>query len=106
MEAAFQAFNNTAPTSSSILGLNGDKDISIQIEVDIEPPEEGLGGLTSEQLERLGLPSHHVHYKTGQEKTRLKEDLEQHKKTKQQERIGHGAELLEPEDIKSVLHSE
>ena len=37
--------------------------ISIQIEVDIEPPEESEGEhLSHDQLERLGLPSKHVHF--------------------------------------------
>ena len=37
--------------------------ISIQIEVDIEPPEESEDErLSDDQLERLGLPSSHVHY--------------------------------------------
>lgn len=40
-----------------------DPGIAIQIEVDIEPPQETE--LSSQQLDRLGLPSHHVHYTAG-----------------------------------------
>ena len=34
--------------------------LAVQIEVDIEPPPSG--GLTDEKLEKLGLPTHHVHF--------------------------------------------
>merc|ERR550532_749588 len=45
--------------------------IAIQIEVDIDPPEEAADGLSREQLERLGLPSHHIHYRAGDAATEL-----------------------------------
>jgi hypothetical protein len=34
--------------------------LAVQIEVDIDPPPSG--GLTDEKLEKLGLPTHHVHF--------------------------------------------
>ena len=34
--------------------------LAVQIEVDIEPPPSG--GLTDEKLEKLGLPTHHLHF--------------------------------------------
>jgi hypothetical protein len=36
--------------------------LAIQIEVDIDPPPSGPGGLSDEKLEKLGLPTHHVHF--------------------------------------------
>ena len=36
--------------------------MSIQIEVDIDPPPRGPNDPSDEELERLGLPTHHVHY--------------------------------------------
>ena len=53
--------------------------------MDIDPPEEAADGLSREQLELLGLPSHHIHYKAGGERAGP----------------GHpvGTELLAPGDI-------
>ena len=31
--------------------------------MDIDPPEEAADGLSRAQLERLGLPYHHIHYR-------------------------------------------
>ena len=39
---------------------------ALQIEVDIEPPVDDEEQLSEEQLTRLGLPAHHVHYRAGQ----------------------------------------
>ena len=66
----FSAFNSSEPATT-------DKPIAIQIEVDIEPPAD-TDGLNGDQLARLGLPAHHVHYRAGQPA---------------------GSELLAPEDI-------
>ena len=63
-----------------------DPNINIQIEVDIEPPTEGEGGLSAQQLEKMGLPSHHVHYTAGGG-------------VRQQQQQPAGAELLAPSDI-------
>ncbi len=38
--------------------------ISVHIEVDIDPPPRGPGDPDDRQLERLGLPTHHVHFST------------------------------------------
>ena len=37
--------------------------LSIAIEVDIDPPPRGPDDPSDEELEKLGLPTHHVHYK-------------------------------------------
>jgi hypothetical protein len=50
---------NCGNTLSSESELN----IAVQIKVDIEPPEEGADGLSKEQLEKLGLRSHHINYR-------------------------------------------
>ena len=53
------AFNSSHPEEEDESLAN----ISIQIEVDIEPPEEPEGEkLSEEQLEELGLPARHIHY--------------------------------------------
>ena len=53
------AFNSSNPEDEEESLAN----ISIQIEVDIEPPEEPEGEKLSEkQLEELGLPARHIHY--------------------------------------------
>ena len=44
---------------------NNNEGINIQIEVDIEPPVDEADNLSSAELERLGLPSHHIHYRAG-----------------------------------------
>jgi hypothetical protein len=46
-------------------GNNNNNKIAIQIEVDIDPPSilgPNENQLSPEELERLGLPSTHVHY--------------------------------------------
>ncbi len=70
----FSAFNTSEPT---VAASTTDKSIAIQIEVDIEPPAD-TDGLDGDELARLGLPAHHVHYRAGQPA---------------------GSELLAPEDI-------
>ena len=56
---SLSAFNSSLPEEDEESLAN----ISIQIEVDIEPPEEPEGEkLSEEQLEQLGLPARHIHY--------------------------------------------
>ena len=64
--------------------------IAIQIEVDIDPPANENKDLSEEQLMRLGLPAHHVHYTS--------------RNVNKQLTPGH-EELLAPSDIK-VTYSE
>ena len=56
---SLSAFNSSQPEEDEESLAN----ISIQIEVDIEPPEEPEGEkLSEEELEQLGLPARHIHY--------------------------------------------
>lgn len=43
--------------------------LAIQIEVDIDPPPHQPNDPSDAELEKLGLPTHHVHYSTGTAKT-------------------------------------
>lgn len=58
----------TSTTSTLVLAAgststsNSDENLSIQIEVDIDPPPRRPDDPSDEELERLGLPTHHVHY--------------------------------------------
>ena len=67
-QLSFSAVNTSeseVSNSGNTLSSESEPNIAIQIEVDIEPPEEEANGLSKEQLEKLGLPSHHIHYKEG-----------------------------------------
>ena len=56
------AFNSSQPEDEG----ESQPSISIQIEVDIEPPAEaGKERLSEEELAELGLPARHVHYTAG-----------------------------------------
>ena len=91
----FSAFNTTdseVPNSGNTLSSDSEPNIAIQIEVDIEPPEEEADGLSKEQLEKLGLPSHHIHYKAGLGKHSVRDK-------KLEAEHPSGTELLAPEDI-------
>ena len=82
---SFSAFNATNPDidGESQSGDSG-SNISIQIEVDIEPPEDGER-LSDDQLARLGLPSKHIHYTAAAGAADAGQE--------------HTAELLQPADI-------
>lgn len=93
----FSAFNTSeseVSNSGNTLSSESEPNIAIQIEVDIEPPEEEADGLSKEQLEKLGLPSHHIHYKAGLGQNSVKDK----KKSKEADHPS-GTELLAPEDI-------
>ena len=64
----------------------GEPSIAIQIEVDIEPPLQQDQKLSDEQLIKLGLPTHHVHYRAG-------------KPVRKPSGQPAGTELLAPADI-------
>lgn len=91
---AFNTSESEATKSQNKLSSESEPNIAIQIEVDIEPPEEEADGLSKEQLEKLGLPSHHIHYKAGASPNGRKDK----KKLKETEHPS-GTELLAPEDI-------
>ena len=82
---SFSAFNATNPDidGESQSGDSG-SNISIQIEVDIEPPEDGER-LSDDQLAKLGLPSKHIHYTAAAGAADAGQE--------------HTAELLQPADI-------
>ena len=72
------AFNSSKPEEE----VDPQPAISIQIEVDIQPPEEAGGEkLSEEELAQLGLPARHIHYTAGSGEQR------------------DGPELLQPVDI-------
>ena len=48
--------------------------LSVQIEVDIDPPPHKPGDPSDETLAKLGLPTHHVHYKAGEDNEILRPD--------------------------------
>merc|ERR1719410_711235 len=80
------AFNATSPEDGGDGVDDSSGNISIQIEVDIEPPAEtdDADKLSEDQLAQLGLPSKHIHYTAGGAA-----DVRQH----------NTAELLQPADI-------
>ena len=80
----FLAFNETGVPESR------EPSIAIQIEVDIEPPLHQDQDLSEEQLHKLGLPTHHVHYWAGQPA---------HQADRQPSGQPAGTELLAPADI-------
>lgn len=91
---AFNTSESEILNSGNTLSSESEPNIAIQIEVDIEPPEEEADGLSKEQLEKLGLPSHHIHYKAGLGKKSVNDK----KKSKEADHPS-GTELLAPEDI-------
>ena len=83
---SISAFNATHPDIDGE-SQSGEGNIQIQIEVDIQPPEDGEH-LSDDQLASLGLPSKHIHYTAGSGAAAAAGATQE-----------HTAELLQPADI-------
>ncbi len=57
--------------------------------MDIDPPPRGPDDPSDQQLERLGLPTHHVHFSTDQQQQEEEEERE---------------EILRPDDLSIVTY--
>ncbi len=77
---------------------HADPPVSVHIEVDIDPPPRGPSDPSDEELRRLGLPTHHVHFSTDDDEEQVLQDNTVEKKKNEEE------EILRPDDLSIVTY--